>query len=179
MGFDVGLVWGAVVGRDAGGLRAGWVGDFGLGLFGGPAWKTGAASQPFELGMGVDASVYRMHGGRIAIGPAVEGGFYHPAFSGTGNYYASVDAMIARGEWGEAWAAGRLRPFAAVGYTRFFNATKDALTQEDAMNFGVGVDRALSEDLWLRVEVREHYTPDSDTHALVLRIGIVGVESLR
>jgi hypothetical protein len=152
------------------------VGDFGLALFGGPAWKTGAAAQPFELGGGVDVGLYRLRGGRVAVGPEVEGGFYHPALSGIGNYYASVDAMVGR----ERGLEGvRLRPFAVVGYTRFFNATKTALSQADAVNFGVGVDRALGEDLWLRVEVREHYTPGTDTHALVLRIGIVGVESLR
>jgi hypothetical protein len=175
----VGCVWIAVLmvaGAREVCAQAG-VGDFGLGLFGGPAWKTGAATLPFELGMGADVSLYRLRG--VAIGPAVEGGFYHPALSGTGNYYASVDAMIGRGEWEGATAARKLRPFAVAGYTRFFNATKTALTQADAVNFGVGADRALSEDLWLRVEVREHYTPDSGTHALVLRIGIVGVESLR
>jgi hypothetical protein len=145
-----------------------------MALFGGPAWMTGAAAQPFELGVGVDASLYRMRGGRVGIGPEVEGGVYHPAFSGIGNYYVSADAMVARERDGV-----RLRPFWAVGYTRFFNATKDALTQADAVNFGVGVDRALSEDLWLRVDVREHYAPETDSHALVLRIGIVGVDSLR
>ncbi len=150
------------------------VNDFGLALFGGPAWKTGAASLPVEMGAGVDVSLYRMRGGRVGVGPEVEGGVYHPAFSGIGNYYFSTDVMVGRERDGV-----RLRPFAAVGYTRFFNATKDALTQEHAVNFGVGVDRALSEDLWLRVDVREHYTPGTDTHALVLRIGIVGVDSLR
>jgi hypothetical protein len=171
-------VWSGVL--MAGGVRdacaqAG-AGDFGLALFGGPAWKTGAAALPVEMGAGVDASLYRMRGGRVGIGPAVEGGVYHPAFSGTANYYFSADAMVARERDVDVV---RLRPFAAVGYTRFFNATKTALTQADAVNFGVGVDRALSEDLWLRVDVREHYTPGTDSHALVLRIGIVGVDSLR
>ncbi|HEV2619713.1 MAG TPA: hypothetical protein VGU23_07210 [Acidobacteriaceae bacterium] len=150
--------------------------DFGLALFGGPAWKTGASSQPFQMGAGVDASLYRMRRGRVGVGPEVEGGFYHPALSGIGNYYVSADAIVGRERSLEEM---RLRPFAAAGYTRFFNATKTALSQADAVNFGVGVDRAIGEDLWLRVDVREHYTPGTGTHALVLRIGIVGMQSLR
>jgi hypothetical protein len=149
--------------------------DFGLSLFGGPAWKTGAAARPFELGMGGEVNLLRY--GAVGLGPAVEGGLFHPAISGKGNYYASVDARLAGGEWGRRMAA--TRPFGVAGFTRFFNATDTAINPANALNFGVGVDRALGEDLWLRVEVREHYTPGSDSHALVLRIGVVGVESVR
>jgi len=173
----MGWVWFGVlvVGGARKGCAQAGAGDFGLALFGGPAWKTGAAAQPFELGAGVDVGLYRLRGGHVALGPVV-GGVFHPAVSGIGNYYVSADAMVGR----ERGMDGvRLRPFAAVGYTRFFNATKTALSQADAVNFGVGVDRAIGEDLWLRVDVREHYTPGTDTHALVLRIGVVGVESLR
>jgi hypothetical protein len=153
------------------------VGDVGLSLFGGPAWKTGAASQPFELGMGGELSLLRR--GAVGFGPAVEGGLFHPAISGKGNYYVSVGAMLAREDFNREAAAMKVRPFAVAGYTRFFNATDTAVSQANAVNFGVGVDRALSEDLWLRLELREHYTPGTDMHALVLRIGIVGVDSLR
>jgi hypothetical protein len=153
------------------------VGDIGLSLFGGPAWKTAAATRPFQLGMGGEVNLLRR--GAVVLGAAAEGGLFHPAISGNGNYYASVDAMLSRTEWEGGIAAAKVRPFAVAGYTRFFYATDTAITPANAVNFGVGADRALREDLWLRVELREHYTPGSDAHALVLRVEIVGVDSVQ
>jgi hypothetical protein len=153
------------------------LGDFGLSLFGGPAWKTASAARPYQLGMGGEVNLFRR--GAVGLGAAVEGGLFHPAISGKGNYYASMDAMLSRMEW-EGWmAAAKVQPFAVAGYTRFFYATDTAINPANAVNFGVGVDRALREDLRLRVELREHYTPGSNAHALVLRIGVVGVDSVR
>jgi hypothetical protein len=127
-----------------------------------------------------------------------EGGIYHPALSGTGNYYFSGDAMLARVQ--PAWSsdAMRVRPFVAAGYTIMFNATGSAastsassssttsssipsggITVTNAANVGLGVDRQIRDDVWLRFEVREHYTPDGGQHVLVLRLGLVSIGSLR
>lgn len=145
--------------------------------------------------MSADASLIPAGRATLGLGALVEGGVYHPALSGTGNYSFSVDAMLARVQ--PAWVseAMRVRPFVVAGYTRFFNATGSAassgvgsastaassggLSRSNAANFGLGVDRQLRDDLWLRVEVREHYTPDGGQHVLALRVGLVSVQSLQ
>ena len=75
--------------------------------------------------------------------------------------------------------AAPVRLFGVAGYTRFFIATDSAVETADAANFGLGMDRVLRGDLWLRLEVRENYTPASGSPALVLRIGIVAMGSLQ
>jgi hypothetical protein len=153
------------------------LGDARLAVFGGPAFRTAAVSRPFLLGMSGDASLFRAGGGRLGVGALAEGGLYHPAISGKGNYYFSADGMFEAGQRLAATEAMRARPFAVAGYTKMFNATDSGMGTAVAMNFGVGVDRVIRDDLWLRVEVRDCYTPASDSHALVLRIGLVAVWS--
>ena len=159
------------------------LGEARLAAFGGPVFLSNAASRPMGLGMSGDASLFRTRGGSLGVGALAEGGSFQPALSGKGNYYFSADAMLAREARVSAWEDGasglRLRPFAVAGYTRFFNATSTALNSANAVNFGVGVDRLIRDDLSLRVEVREQYTPASDAHALVLRVGIVAIGSLQ
>ncbi len=153
--------------------------DYRFAALGGPAVHTGAAGHPFQLALNSDVNLF--HPGRedLAVGVQVEGGFFHPAISGTGNFYFSTDALLAQVQPERAESELKLRPFAAAGYTRLFTGTSSSLTMTNAVNFGVGVDRVLNEELWLRLEVREHYMPASDSHALVFRIGLVGVGSLR
>jgi hypothetical protein len=170
-----------------------------LAAFGGPAFFTSALPRPYEMAMSADATLFPLLHGAVGSGVLVEGGVYHPALSGTGNYYFSADALLTRVQ--SAWVsdAMRVRPFVVAGYTRFFNATGSAtsgssgtsgtgsaatgpsgsLTTSNAANLGIGVDRVINDDLWLRVEIRENYTPDGGSHALVLRIGIVAVGSLQ
>jgi hypothetical protein len=160
-----------------------WLSDARLAAFGGPVFLSNAASRPMELGMSADAILLHPGHGVAGAGVLAEGGLFHPALSGKGNYYFSSDAMLCRDLRSED-ARGvtldlRVRPFAVAGYTRFFNATSSALNAANALNFGVGVDRALTQDLSLRLELREQYTPSSDSHALVLRIGIVALGSLQ
>ena len=153
------------------------LGDVRMALFGGPAFQTAAVARPFELGVSGEASLFRAGRGRVGAGVLAEGGVYHPAISGKGNYYYSADALLDRmlpvGE------AAPVRLFGVAGYTRFFNATDSAVETADAANFGLGMDRVLRGDLWLRLEVRENYTPASGSPALVLRIGIVAMGSLQ
>jgi hypothetical protein len=153
--------------------------DLRLTAFGGPAVHTGAMDHPFQVGLSADLSLFHPGCEYLGVGFLLEGGFFHPALSGTGNYYFSSDAMLAHVQPERASAEMKLQPFAVVGYTQFFNATNTSLSTAPAMNFGIGVDRSLSEDLWLRLDVREQYTPSSDSHALVFRLGLVGVQSLR
>jgi hypothetical protein len=155
------------------------LGDLRLTAFGGPAVHTGASGHPLQMGLSADLGLVHPGHESLGVGFLVEGGFFRPALSGTGNYYFSGDAMLAHVQPDRATAEMTLHPFAVAGYTQFFNATSTMLSTAPAMNFGVGVDRFLGEDLWLRLEVREHYTPGSDMHALVFRIGLVGVASLR
>jgi hypothetical protein len=149
-------------------------GDFRLALFGGPAFLTYAHPRPLELGISVDERVLPTGSSRAGIGFLAEGGLFHPAISGKGNFYFSVDGVV-DGLPREA----PIRPFAVAGYTRMFNADSTGILTANAVNFGVGVDRVLQDDLWLRVELREMFTPSSDTHALVVRVGLVGVGSVR
>lgn len=174
-----------------------------LTAFGGPVFFSGAAGRPrpFAMGMSADASLFPLRQGRAAVGVLAEGGVYHPALSGSGNYYFTGDAMLARVQ--PAWVseAMRVRPFVVAGYTMFFNTTGSAasvasassasasasgtstpsggVSVTNAANFGLGVDRQIKDDLWLRFEVREHYTPDGGQHVLALRVGLVSVGSLQ
>ncbi len=146
--------------------------------FGGPAFWTGASSRPYQMGLSVDGSLARVTA-QAGLGFLVEGGAFRPAISGTGSYYFSADAVVAPlrldfAEEGSTW-----RPFAAAGYTRMLTASSSAISQTNAVNFGVGVDRVLRDDLWLRLEVRDQYAPASNLHALVLRVGLVGAVSGR
>jgi len=169
-----------------------------LAAFGGPAYFTSALSRPYNMAMSADATLYPLPCRNLVSGVLVEGGVYHPAISGTGNYYLSTDALLTRIQPDWATEAMRLRPYLVAGYTRFFNATGSAtgassssgsasssttpsgsLTTSNAANLGIGVDRVINDDLWLRFEIRENYTPDGGSHALVLRIGIVAVGSLQ
>ena len=136
--------------------------------FGGPVLSTGVSPRPILTGLSLDSNVYHAVSRAAGVGFLVEGGLYHPALSGTANYYGSVDAIVA----GDGDA--KLRPFGVAGYTRLFNATSSSIGSTDAINFGVGVDRVLRDDLWLRVEVRDMYTPVGDAHALAVRVGLVG-----
>jgi hypothetical protein len=169
-----------------------------LAAFGGPVFFSGVSSgllssRPAVMGMSADLGLFPVGSGALGAGVLAEGGVYHPALSGSGNYYFSGDAMLARvqPEWGSETM--RVRPFVVAGYTKFFNTTGSAksgsassasaasggLSLSNAANIGLGVDRQLRDDLWLRVEVREHYTPDGGQHLLVLRIGLVSVGSLQ
>lgn len=150
-----------------------------LTVFGGPAFQTGAASRPFELGISGDATVFRARSGAFGAGLLAEGGLYHPALSGKGNYYFSADAILDLAPRMAAREALKLRPFAAAGYTRRFNATDTAIGTSDGVNYGVGLDRAIGDDLSLRLEVRDCYMPANDSHALVLRFGLVALLSLQ
>lgn len=160
------------------GAAAGWAdaqeapGGVRLTAFAGPAYFTGVRPRPMELGLSGEAMLLRAARGGLGAGALAEGGLFHPAISGLGNYYFSGDLRLAwdgRRRW-----SGALGPFAAAGYTRVFNATSTGLSPANAVNFGVGVDRALNEELWLRLEVRDQYTPGSGSHALVLRVGLAG-----
>jgi hypothetical protein len=169
-----------------------------LTAFGGPAFFTGVSSgllssRPFAMGMSADVSLFPVGRGALGAGVLAEGGVYHPVLSGTGNYYFSGDAMLARVQPEWVSETMRVRPFVVAGYTMFFNVTGSAksasasgvsaasggLTLSNAANIGLGVDRQLRDDLWLRVEVREHYTPDGGQHVLAIRIGLVSVGSLQ
>jgi len=169
-----------------------------LTAFGGPVFFSGVSSgllssRPFAMGMSADLGLFPVGSGALGVGVLAEGGVYRPALSGTENYYFSGDAMLARAQPEWMSEAMRVRPFVVAGYTMFFNATGSAksasaagtnaasggLSVSNAANIGLGVDRQLRDDLWLRVEVREHYTPDGGQHVLVLRIGLVSVGSLQ
>jgi hypothetical protein len=145
----------------------------------GPAYRTNAASRPFNLGMSADASLFRVGRGSVRAGPLAEGGIFHPSISGAGNYYFSADAMVDFGEAVRATAAMWVRLFAVAGYTRVFNASSTAIDTADGVNFGVGADRRVGEDMGVRLEVRELYAPASDSHALVFRIGFIAFGSLQ
>jgi hypothetical protein len=179
-----------------------------LAVFGGPAFFTGVpsrplSSRPFAMGMSADTSLIPLGRGGLGAGVLAEGGVYHPALSGTGNYYFSGDAMLTRVQPDWLGEAMKVRPFVVAGYTMFFNATGSAksvssasassvsasaagtsaasggLSASNAANIGLGVDRQLHDDLWLRVEVREHYTPDGGQHVLAIRVGLVSVGPLQ
>jgi len=170
-----------------------------LAAFGGPALFTGkVGARPFVMSMSADVSLLPLGQGRVGLGVMAEGGVYHPALSGSGNYYFSGDAILARVQ--PAWSSEEMkaRPFLAAGYTIMFNATGSAVNASatsssatsssipsggirvtNAANVGLGVDRQIRDDVWLRFEVREHYTPDGGQHVLVLRVGLVSIGSLR
>src|ERR1035441_2886032 len=91
-----------------------------LTAFGGPAFFTGATgARPFEMGMSADARLIHAGSPTVGLGVLVEGGVFHPAITGTGNYYLSGDAMLARVQPGWVSDAMRVRPFVVAGYTRF------------------------------------------------------------
>ena len=169
----VGLVIGPAAGPVGGQALPG---EVRLAVFGGPAFQTSAVARPFELGVSGDARLFRVGSSGVGAGVLAEGGLYHPAISGKGNYYFSADAMLDR--WLPVGEAGPMRLFGVAGYTRLFNATDSAVGTAAAVNCGLGVDRVLRDDLWLRVEVRAHVTPASGEHAVELRFGLVGMGSL-
>jgi hypothetical protein len=142
--------------------------DYRVTGFGGPVFYSGASPRPFLMGLSLDSNIYHAVSHDAGVGFLVEGGLYHPALSGTANYYGSVDAMVA----GDG--DGKMRAFGVAGYTRLFNATSTSIGSVNAFNLGVGMDRVLRDDLWLRVEVRDMYTAAANSHALAIRIGLVG-----
>lgn len=154
-------------------------GDTRLALFGGPAFRTSAASRPFELGISGDVSLVRLGCSRIGLGALAEGGLYHPAIAGKGNFYFSADAMLEGSPPMDASESRRMRPYVVAGYTRFFSASDTGIGTADAVNAGLGVDLGLRDDLSLRLEVRGRYTPGDGSHGIVLRIGLVGNGSIR
>jgi hypothetical protein len=172
------VFWGCLFGLAPGLGLAQAPGEFRLTALMGPAFLTNAPARPFNLGMSVDASLFRVGRGRAGGGLLVEGGIYHPSISGSGNYYFSADTIVGRGQALPVAAAMRLRLFAVSGYTRIFNASSTATDTANAVNFGVGVDRALGEDVGVRLEVRELYTPAGDSHVLAFRIGLVAIGPL-
>ena len=147
-----------------------------LTLFGGPAFQTGAGVQPYELGISADANLFRLGGGALRAGALAEGGFYHPAISGKGNYYFSADGVMEflprAASIGAPIETPRTRPFLVVGYTKRFDATETSVTSGDGVNFGIGADRAIEDDVSLRVELHDCYMPSTNSHALVLRVGL-------
>jgi len=150
-----------------------------LTLFGGPAFRTGAVSRPFELGISGDVSLFRLGRSRFGLGVLAEGGLYHPAISGKGNFYFSADATLDCGQPMAATEPPRIRPYLAAGYTRFFSASDTGTGTADAANAALGIDLALRDDLSLRLEVRGRYTPGDGSHVIVLRIGLVGNGSIQ
>ncbi len=174
-----------------------------LAAFGGPTFFSGkVGARPFVMSMSADVSLLPLGQGSAGLGVMAEGGVYHPALSGNGNYYFSGDAMLARVQ--PAWLSEetKVRPFLAAGYTIFYNATGSAtaaasitssssssttssnapsggVSVTNAANVGLGVDRQIRDDIWLRFEVREHYTPYGGQHVLLLRMGLVSIGSLR
>jgi hypothetical protein len=146
-------------------------GEARLNLFGGPVFRTGAPSRPMQLGLGAEAALVPIGSSGLVAGPAVEGGIFHPAISGKGNYYVSTGVQVGDATADGAAAQRTLHGFAVLGYTRFFNATDTGITPANAVNLGVGLDRWLTDELSVRVELREHFTPGIG-HAVVLRIGI-------
>lgn len=159
------------VGQCARGQAAG---DARLALFGGPTFRTGATTRPFELGISGDVSLLQTGRGKLGVGALAEGGLYHPAVSGKGSFYFSADAMLERFQPRWATESAGMRAFAVAGYTRLFNATETAVDVGNAFNAGVGLDRVIRDDLWLRVELRGRYAAADGSHALVLRIGLAG-----
>jgi len=154
-------------------------GGFRLALFGGMDFLTYAHPRPVGLGVSVDQSWLRLGESHAGMGVLAEGGLFHPAISGKGNFYFSADGMIDRLPGEAALETMAVRPFAVAGYTKLFNAESTGISTANAVNFGVGVDRVLRDDLWLRVELREMFTPASDSHVLALRLGVVGAGSVR
>jgi hypothetical protein len=157
----------------------GSAGEMRLALFGGPAFRTGAASRPFELGISGDVSLFRVVRSRLGVGALAEGGLYHPAISGKGNFYFSADVVLEHSQPMGASEFLLLRPYAVVGYTRFFSATDAAIDTANSMNAGLGVDLELRDELSLRLEVRGRYTPADGSHEIVLRLGLVGNGSIQ
>jgi hypothetical protein len=171
MGWGLGLAAWPVHGQGPGEAR--------LALFGGPAYRTGAASQPFELGISGDVGLFRLGRSGLGAGALGEGGLYHPAISGKGSFYFSADAMLECSPPAGATASLPVRPYAVAGYTRSFSATDTSVGTANAVNAGLGVDLPLRDGMLLRLEVRGRYTFADGTHGIALRIGLVGSASIQ
>jgi len=150
------------------------LGDLRFTAFGGPAYVSTSSKSPFQSGLSFDQSLSATRLHNVATGYLLEGGYLRPAITSAGTAYFSVDGMLTRYEQ----ATGGRRemaymPFAVVGYTRLLNTA-------NAANFGIGIDRAISEDrFWLRADVRDEVTIPSGRQNLGFRLGLVFKGTLR
>ena len=131
------------------------LGDIRFTMFGGPGYASPAAKTPFQAGFSMDQSLFPTRWKGAATGYLLEGGYLRPAVTGSGTAYLSADAMFSRYQMETDPRRLRYMPFAVAGYTRLIN-------NAHAVNFGGGIDRALSDDrFWLRGEVRDELSAAS------------------
>ena len=107
--------------------------DYRIAGFVGPAFFTNASPRPLLLGLSLDAGFFHPKSANVGVGFLVEGGLFHPALSGTANYYFSADAMLARDA--PEGADVKLRPFGVAGYSHLFNATSNSISTANAFFF--------------------------------------------
>jgi hypothetical protein len=150
------------------------LGDIRFAAFAGPAYSSSSTKIPFQCGMSIDQTIYPTKLKNFAAGYLLEGGYLRPALVNAGTAYLSVDGMLGRHEPATGGKRTlRTMPFAVLGYTRLVNTSH-------AINFGAGVDRAISEDrFWLRGEIRDELALPSGRHGLGFRIGLVFKGTLR
>jgi len=149
------------------------LGDIRFTMFGGPGYAPPAAKTPLQAGLSVDQSYFPTKWKGTATGYLLEGGYLRPAVTGGGKAYLSADAMFSRYQTDTDSRQLRYMPFAVAGYTWLID-------NANAINFGGGVDRALSDDgFWLRTEVRDEFSVASGRQDVGFRVGLVFKGTLR
>ena len=125
-----------------------------------------------QAGVGGHLVVYK------GLGLNVEtGALFHP---GNGEAHTSLTSFGASYHFLNSQSPRKIVPFVTAGYTYAVNST---MPNMHMLNFGGGVDYWFRENLGLRLEVRDHFSPkaypngtffpSAPVHFLGYRIGVV------